>query len=130
MLREDLTPEHPRVLIIEEPDEVGYELDMALTAAGFDARVVPGGDAALEQVDGWHPSAILVDLRLHDRLGHRFCAALARRPDDAHRPVVLIGEAPNLLKRTPITPAALVPTPIDEMLLVGAIRRVTGEPLY
>ena len=115
-----------RILIVEDSAEIGDQLGATLTAAGFSTRLVGSNDAAFQELEGWQPSAVLVDLRNHDQGGRRFCATLASRPNTAYPPVVLIGEAPNLMKRLPVTASGLVPTPIDDERLVGTVRRVTG----
>lgn len=117
--------DYPRILIVEDSSEVGDQLGAMLETAGFATRLVANDDAAIQELDDWHPSAILVDLRNHVQGGRRFCATLASRPADARLPVVLIGEGLNLLKRLPVTPSGLIPTPIDDDRLIVTIRQVT-----
>lgn len=118
----------PRILIVEHEPHVGSQLRETLDAAGFSTRLVASGHA-VQEMDDWQPAAVLVDLR-HEVHGCRqFCATLARRTDDGPPPVVLIGEASNLMKRMPLTPWGLIPTPIDDSQLVDTIRRATDELL-
>jgi CheY-like chemotaxis protein len=119
--------EPTRVLIVDGPTDGDDPIDTALTTAGYATRLVMDDESALDVLDTWRPAAVVVDLRLPDRAGHRFCAALARQPGGRDLPVVLMGEISNLLKATSIVPAGLVTTPVDGDLLVAAVRRVAGR---
>lgn len=114
----------PRILIVENEPIVGSRLRETLDAAGFATRLVVSDDA-LQEMEDWQPAALLVDLRHQVHGCRQLCATLARRADDGAPPVVLIGEAANLLKRMPLAPSGLVPTPIDDEHLVGSVRRAT-----
>ncbi|MGE3271913.1 MAG: response regulator [Chloroflexota bacterium] len=118
-----LTSTDSRVLILEDSATDAEQFQTALSAAGFSPHLVTDGASALLELETWRPAAILVDLRARGRDGHRFCSALARRADESPLPVVLIGELPNLLKHATVTPAALVSTPVDDEMLVQAVRR-------
>jgi DNA-binding response OmpR family regulator len=119
--------ESPRVLIVEDAADGHGRLASTLADAGFATRLAADGETALEVLDGWQPSAIIVDLRAQYQAGRQFCAALARRADAQDRPVVLVGEVPVLMKRLPVVPSGLVPTPFEDELLIVTVRRVTAE---
>jgi DNA-binding response OmpR family regulator len=104
--------EAPRVLIVEDLTDGTGRLATMLAEAGFLTRLAA------------KPAAVVVDLRVEQRAGRRFCTALGQRSDRQQRPVVLIGEAPNLLKRMPVVPSGLVSAPFEDEQLVVAVRRV------
>jgi DNA-binding response OmpR family regulator len=116
--------EAPRVLIVEDLTDGTGRLATMLAEAGFLTRLAANDEYALDYLDGWQPAAVVVDLRVEQRAGRRFCTALGQRSDRQQRPVVLIGEAPNLLKRMPVVPSGLVSAPFEDEQLVVAVRRV------
>lgn len=51
-----------RVLIVEDDPDIGELLTEYLTSQGVDARAVTSGEAAIEEVQEWHPEIVLLDI--------------------------------------------------------------------
>jgi CheY-like chemotaxis protein len=59
-----ITHTRPRVLVIDDDDDVCEILRQALNEEGYAVATVPHGAAALELVKHHHPAVILCDLRM------------------------------------------------------------------
>ena len=62
--REGASASRPRVLVIDDDDDVCEVLREALTDEGFAVATVPHGAAALELVTHHQPAVIILDLRM------------------------------------------------------------------
>jgi two-component system OmpR family response regulator len=65
-----------RVLVVEDETFIGDALVACLHYAGFDARSVSTGIAALEEARGWSPDLLLLDVMLPDMTGFDVCRTL------------------------------------------------------
>jgi DNA-binding response OmpR family regulator len=71
------------VLIVEDDESIGSGLRVAISNAGFDARWVASGNAALDDIESRSPDLILLDLGLPDMDGVALCRRLRERLPDA-----------------------------------------------
>jgi two-component system response regulator MprA len=54
----------PRVLVVEDDDEIAQVLQRSLRLGGYDVRVAGDGQAALDQAAAYHPDLVILDLGL------------------------------------------------------------------
>jgi two-component system, OmpR family, response regulator MprA len=54
----------PRVLVVEDDDEIAQVLQRSLRLDGYDVRIAGDGEAALEQAAAYHPDLVILDLGL------------------------------------------------------------------
>jgi two-component system response regulator MprA len=54
----------PRVLVVEDDDEIAQVLQRSLRLDGYDVRVAGDGQAALDQAASYHPDLVILDLGL------------------------------------------------------------------
>jgi two-component system response regulator MprA len=54
----------PRVLVVEDDDEIAQVLQRSLRLDGYDVRVAGDGQAALDQAAAYHPDLVILDLGL------------------------------------------------------------------
>jgi two-component system, OmpR family, response regulator MprA len=54
----------PRVLVVEDDDEIAQVLQRSLRLEGYDVRVAGDGEAALDQAAGYNPDLVILDLGL------------------------------------------------------------------
>jgi DNA-binding response OmpR family regulator len=54
----------PRVLVVEDDDEIAQVLQRSLRLDGYDVRIAGDGEAALEQASAYHPDLVILDLGL------------------------------------------------------------------
>jgi two-component system, OmpR family, response regulator MprA len=54
----------PRVLVVEDDDEIAQVLQRSLRLDGYDVRIAGDGEAALVQAAAYHPDLVILDLGL------------------------------------------------------------------
>jgi two-component system response regulator MprA len=54
----------PRVLVVEDDDEIAQVLQRSLRLDGYDVRIAADGEAALDQAAAYHPDLVILDLGL------------------------------------------------------------------
>jgi two-component system, OmpR family, response regulator MprA len=54
----------PRVLVVEDDDEIAQVLQRSLRLDGYDVRIAGDGEAALDQAAAFHPDLVILDLGL------------------------------------------------------------------
>jgi CheY-like chemotaxis protein len=84
----------PRILVVDDNQDVRESLGDLLDAAGFRVTCVEGGKSALaylrERGGAEATDAILLDFALEDMTGTEFLAERAAQPELARIPVVLV----------------------------------------
>lgn len=87
--------EHPRVLIVDDDDELAEVLRQALREAGYAVATVRHGAAALELIGQIQPELILLDLTMPIMDGWSFLTQYRRSAKGGGRIVLLTGH-PNV----------------------------------
>ena len=83
-----VTPERPRVLIIDDEVRLAEALRQGLTRRGFDATAVYDGDQGYQKARTGAFDLILLDLMLPGMNGYKVVEAL--RKDGVHTPVLML----------------------------------------
>ncbi len=78
----------PRVLVVDDEENITFLLDSALRHFGFDVRVADNGRAAIAAVDSFNPDVMLLDVMLPDLDGFEIVRRL--RLDGAKVPVLFL----------------------------------------
>src|SRR5260221_6299169 len=78
----------PRVLVVDDEENITFLLDSALRHFGYDVRVAHNGRDAMAQVDGFAPDVVLLDVMLPDLDGFEVVRRL--RLDGAKVPVLFL----------------------------------------
>ncbi|MGX9887512.1 response regulator transcription factor [Streptomyces sp. NPDC002276] len=76
------SPDHPRVLVVEDDASISAPLVTALGFLGFDAHTVATGTEALTAVRALRPDAVLLDVMLPDLDGTEVCRLLRASGDN------------------------------------------------
>jgi len=82
------TDDAPRILVVDDDDNIRYLLTTAVRHAGFAVAEAATGRDALEQVAEWHPDLVLLDVMLPDLDGFDVCKRL--RADRYDVPVIFL----------------------------------------
>lgn len=82
----------PRVLIVEDQDDLSRSVAFALEGCGYQVRIAARGAMALELVRIFHPDVMLLDLVLPDMSGLDVCRT-ARALADVDPPSIIIVSA-------------------------------------
>jgi DNA-binding response OmpR family regulator len=122
--------ESPRVLVVERPADAADQISVMLATAGYMTRTVQTSESALDMLGDWHPQVLVVDMRVPNLEGRRFCASLAEQARASTVPVVLLGDLSNMMKAAPIVPFGLVSTPINGAQLAAAVRRAAAQQTH
>ena len=69
----------PRVLVVDDEDNLSFLIVSALRLAGIDSHAVASGNAAREEVEGFAPHAIVLDVMLPDIDGFELLRRLRDR---------------------------------------------------
>jgi len=76
-----LTDRAPRVLVVDDEENIRYLLVSALNHAGFEVAEAQTGRAALDSVRLFRPDAVLLDVMLPDLDGFEVCRRLRSEGD-------------------------------------------------
>jgi CheY-like chemotaxis protein len=107
----DSLPTHPRVLIVDDDEQVATFLSCRLKKLGIDSLYASNAIRAFRLASGHHPSVVISDFYMPDGDADFLIARLRSNPTTAHIPVfVLSGK------------------PIDEPTLKLLKREVMGNP--
>jgi DNA-binding response OmpR family regulator len=118
---------HPRVLIVDDDDQLAEVLRQALRESGYAVATVRHGAAALELVGQIQPDLILLDLRMPIMDGWSFVAQYRRSGKARGRIVVLSGH-PNVHDISVSLGAdAYVGKPFELTELLGTVQRQLGD---
>ena len=113
----------PRVLIVEDDDELRGVIAAALTAAGYEAVEAADGAAAIAASNERDPNVILLDLAMPGLSGQAFAETYRRRQGRA-KIVVMSGTATAGETSARIQAQVFLSKPFDLEKLLGAVRRV------
>jgi two-component system phosphate regulon response regulator PhoB len=78
----------PRVLVVEDEDDMSDLLAFNLRASGYEVRAAASAEAALAEAEAFDPDLVILDLMLPDLSGVEVCRELRRRA--RRRPAVLV----------------------------------------
>jgi CheY-like chemotaxis protein len=122
----------PRVLLVEDHDEVRTMLALALEREGFEVIQAGDGVEALARIDaeGLRPDVVVTDMEMPHLDGLELVARLRSRPDLAGVAVVLVTAIPGdrrvaSLREDPLT--AVVAKPLRVHTLGTTIRDLMGR---
>jgi two-component system catabolic regulation response regulator CreB len=115
----------PRVIIVEDDENVAGLLAYLLRRAGFAAEVVPDGRAALQHVRTRPaPAAVVLDRMLPHQDGLAIAASMRAHPTWSGVPILLLSASDT----DPGNPAnivdAWIPKPFDPVELLAILRRL------
>jgi CheY-like chemotaxis protein len=119
----------PRLLLVEDDEQIREFLQDALTDEGYEVRPAPTGRAGLAALDEWRPALILLDLRMPDMNGWEFRDEQRTIPGLAEIPVIVMTAAADPPEHlAPLAPAAIVPKPFDLDALLETVQRCLDQP--
>ncbi len=68
------------VLIVDDEPNIVLSLEFLMKKAGFEARVVRDGEAALEAIEDRAPDLVLLDVMMPKRDGYDVCQTIRANP--------------------------------------------------
>jgi FixJ family two-component response regulator len=117
------------VYIVDDDPSVRRALQRLVLAAGLDTCVFSSGAEFLAHAHSPGPACVVLDLRLPDMHGLELQRKLAQIEPDV-RVIVLTGYGDELTRREAMLgrAVAFLAKPVDEQVLLGAVRRALAEP--
>lgn len=115
--------ELPRVLAIEDDEDIRYVITETLADEGYEVRAVGDGHAALAILAGWRPDVILLDLLLPDLDARAFRAAQGAGGLGADVPLVVVSasrDAADLAAELGAVAALAKPFDVEDLLATVA----------
>lgn len=70
----------PRVLIVEDEDNIATALEYLMTREGYDHDRVASGADALPRIRSTHPNLVLLDVMLPEVSGYEICEGIRLDP--------------------------------------------------
>ncbi len=117
-----------RVLVVEDEDAIGEVMVDVLRDEGYEVRRARHGREALELLQHWMPSLIVLDLMMPIMDGRAFREEQRRVPTIADVPVVLISGAREVEARCQeIGAVAALEKPFDIESLLSVVSRYTSQ---
>ena len=111
-----------RILIVDDDESIRQIVRLCLMDEGFEVCEAPHGRAALDAVDEFEPSLILLDLRMPVMDGWEFARIYQSRPGE-HVPIIAFLAALNAEEEcASLSAASILSKPFDLDDLLDAIR--------
>ena len=118
---------HPRVLVIDDDDELAEVLRQALRESGYAVATVRHGAAALDLIGQIQPDLILLDLRMPIMDGWSFVAQYRRSGKSSGR-IVLVSGHPDVREISQRLGAdAYVGKPFELTQLLSTVQQQLGD---
>ena len=116
-----------RVMVVD--DDAGYArlLVDCFSGLGFDVLYVESGEKALEEIRGFHPEIILLDIRMPEMDGFEVCRSIRRNPQYANIIIIMltsVGEVEDKIKGIDIGANDYVVKPFGLSELFEVVARV------
>lgn len=74
------TGRKPRILVVEDEDNIALALDFLMTREGYDHARVADGAEALPRIRDMHPDLVLLDVMLPGASGYEICEGVRTDP--------------------------------------------------
>lgn len=82
--------EKPRILLVEDEDNIAIAIEVLLGRAGYDLVRVSDGDQALPNIRAQQPDLVVLDVTLPGCSGYEVCQRLRSDPALSHIPVLMM----------------------------------------
>jgi two-component system, OmpR family, phosphate regulon response regulator PhoB len=94
-----MTPPGPRVLVVEDEDNIATALEFLITREGYDHDRVASGAEALPRIRATHPDLVLLDVMLPEVSGYDICQGIRTDPALARTKVLMMTARGSALER-------------------------------
>ncbi len=73
-----MTDSRDRILVVDDEPQIGKVVRRALESRGFDVRVAPDGESALDSFRSWQPQLVISDLAMPNVDGLTLCTRIRK----------------------------------------------------
>lgn len=122
-------PDQPKVLVVEDDDDLRVAMASCLAGAGFDVTIVATGADAVRAALRERPQVMVIDVMLPDSGGLGLAEALRRYPELEPVPVLFTTGLAAPAVKALLAPAPVLFKPFGRRQLLSAVRSaVEGRP--
>lgn len=119
----------PRVLVVEDEDNIAVALDYLITREGYDHERLATGAGAVDRIRQTHPDLVLLDVMLPEVSGYEICQDV--RMDPALNDVKILmltaqGSAVGRRKGLALGADGFISKPFELRELRDEVRRLLG----
>ena len=117
----------PRILVVEDEDNIAVALDYLMTREGYDHDRVSSGADAMPRIRATHPDLVLLDVMLPEVSGYEICEGIRMDPTLADVKILMmtaLGSAIERRKGLALGADGFVSKPFELKALREEVRRL------
>ena len=92
-------PDKPRVLVIEDEDNIAIALEYILAREGYDVDRWETGAAAIDHIRATHPRLVLLDVMLPEVSGYEICQETRLDPTLSNVKILIMTARGSVMER-------------------------------
>ncbi len=89
----------PRILVVEDEDNIAVALDYLMTREGYDHDRVSSGADAMPRIRATHPDLVLLDVMLPEVSGYEICEGIRMDPTLADVKILMMTARGSAIER-------------------------------
>ncbi|WP_050523019.1 response regulator transcription factor [Pseudorhodobacter wandonensis] len=89
----------PKIMVVEDEDNIALALDYLLTREGYSHDRVANGGEALARIRAMRPDLVLLDVMLPEMSGYEICQAMQLDPDLASIKILMMTARGSAIER-------------------------------
>ena len=124
-------PAPPRVLIVEDEDNIALALSTVLGREGWELTRIEDGAAALEEIRARQPDLVILDVMLPSVSGYEICQQIRLDPALAGTRILMMTARGNAMERRKglaLGADGFIAKPFDLRELMGQARALLSQP--
>jgi DNA-binding response OmpR family regulator len=120
----------PRILVVEDEDNIAIALDYLMTREGYDHDRVANGGEALGRIRDTHPDLVLLDVMLPEVSGYEICQGVRLDPSLSGVKILMMtarGSSIERKKGMALGADGFITKPFELKELRQEVRRLLGQ---
>lgn len=94
-----MTGQPPRILVVEDEDNIATALEFLITREGYDHDRVASGGEALSRIRTTRPNLVLLDVMLPEVSGYEICEGIRTDPSLSDIKVLMMTARGSVIER-------------------------------
>jgi DNA-binding response OmpR family regulator len=120
----------PRILVVEDEDNIAIALDYLMTREGYDHDRIANGGEALGRIRDTHPDLVLLDVMLPEVSGYEICQGVRLDPSLSDVKILMMtarGSSIERKKGMALGADGFITKPFELKELRQEVRRLLGQ---
>jgi len=120
----------PRVLVVEDEDNIALALDYLMTREGYDHDRIASGGQAMDRIRAMRPDLVLLDVMLPEVSGYDICRDVRDDPALSEVKILMMtarGSAMERKRGLELGADGFISKPFELQDLRAEIRRLLGQ---